>query len=266
MLVTAVSAAQAPEMLASIGSRKISVTDFRSVMRAMQQAGSTQSTLQTLTPAGREKLLDALIEKELYALGARDEGLDRQPDVRFWMDQAVDEVLAKEYLERKAKAADVGEPALKAFYDAHPDAFTTSTRVKTRHILLKSEAEAAAVLAEAKSGKDFATLAEEHSIDTQTKAQGGDLGWVDRGVMVKPFDDLLFSLKKGEIGGPVHTTFGFHVVKADDIQMPAVPAFSAIQNVVRQQKVAMELQQLKVQLKSRHPVQIQQSALDSLGR
>ncbi|MGP4854936.1 peptidylprolyl isomerase, partial [Klebsiella pneumoniae] len=68
--------------------------------------------------------------------------------------------------------------------------------------------------AEAKApGADFAALAKANYEDPGSKDTGGDLGWVERGAMVKPFEDALFAMKAGEVTGPVKTDFGFHVLK-----------------------------------------------------
>src|SRR5262249_9835294 len=159
-------------------------------MAAMRQSGSVDRALETLTDKGRASLVNALVEKHLYAIAAREEGLDRDADVRFWIDQSATEILARKYLESKVRDVVVTDAALEAFYRAHSNLFVTPARVKVRHIVVRSREEADAVLRAAAAGKTFDTLAAEHSIDADTRAQGGDLGWITRGVMVQPFEDL----------------------------------------------------------------------------
>jgi peptidyl-prolyl cis-trans isomerase C len=231
------------------------------VLNEMRRSGSMDTTLGTLTATGREALLNALVEKQLYAIGAREEGLDRQPIVRFWIDQAVSEILARNYLEAKARDVVVTDAALEEFYTAHPDLFTTTGRVKVRHILVRSREDADAVLREARAGEDFEQLAATRSIDAGTRANGGDLGWIARGLMVKPFEDLVFSTKKGAVGGPVETTLGFHVVKIDEVEAPALPKFVAIKSAIKEKKIAAELARVKEQLMARHPIHIEREAL-----
>lgn len=86
-------------------------------------------------------------------------------------------------------------------------------QVWARHILVETEAEAKAVTALLKQGVDFAKLAREHSTDTGSGAQGGDLGWFGRGQMVAPFEEAAFSQEIGAVGEPVQSDFGYHIIQ-----------------------------------------------------
>ncbi len=85
--------------------------------------------------------------------------------------------------------------------------------VRASHILVKTEDEAKNLLEEIKAGKSFAEAAKEHSLCPSGR-DGGDLGFFKRGVMVKPFEDAAFALKKvGDISEPVQTQFGWHLIQ-----------------------------------------------------
>ncbi len=86
--------------------------------------------------------------------------------------------------------------------------------VWARHILVKTQVEADAVLARLKAGEDFAKIASEVSTDTGSKDKGGDLGWFGKGAMVAPFEEAAFALKVGEISAPIKSDFGFHIIQA----------------------------------------------------
>jgi hypothetical protein len=83
----------------------------------------------------------------------------------------------------------------------------------SRHILVKTEAEAKALRAKIVAGSDFAELAKTTSTDTGSGAQGGDLGCGDPSQFVAPFADAIRSLKIGELSKPVATQFGFHLIE-----------------------------------------------------
>lgn len=90
-------------------------------------------------------------------------------------------------------------------------------KIRASHILVKTEEEAKKLLEEIKNGADFAKLASEHSMCPSGR-EGGDLRFFGRGMMVKPFEDAAFALKKGEVSEPVETQFGWHLIKLTDIQ------------------------------------------------
>ena len=77
----------------------------------------------------------------------------------------------------------------------------------------------------AQSGEDFGKLAQELSQDTGSAKNGGDLGWAERSRYVGPFADAAFSMKEGEIKGPVKTQFGYHILKLEGIQPATVKTF-----------------------------------------
>ena len=77
---------------------------------------------------------------------------------------------------------------------------------------------AESLVVELSKGADFAAAAKRFSADSASAAQGGELGWFRRGVMVKEFEDVAFRLRPGEIAGPVETAFGFHIIKVERTQ------------------------------------------------
>lgn len=89
-----------------------------------------------------------------------------------------------------------------------------SDKIKCSHILVKKQSEALAILDRLNKGEGFANLAKELSIDKGSGKKGGDLGSFGKGMMVKPFEEAAFKLKKGEMTlEPVKTEFGYHIIK-----------------------------------------------------
>src|SRR5258706_8628862 len=132
----------------------------------------------------------------------------------------------------------VNDAQLKAYYEEQkaktPERFTQAERRRVRHILLQvadpkedpaAKAKAESILKRAQGGEDFAKLAKEFSQDTGSAGQGGDLGFSERKAWVAPFGDAAFSMKEGEIRGPVKTQFGYHILKLEGIQPTAVKTF-----------------------------------------
>lgn len=90
-------------------------------------------------------------------------------------------------------------------------------KIRASHILVKTEEEAKKLLEEIKNGASFADLAKDSSL-CPSKRDGGDLGFFGKGMMVKPFEEAAFALKKGEISEPVQTQFGWHLIQLTDIK------------------------------------------------
>jgi parvulin-like peptidyl-prolyl isomerase len=93
---------------------------------------------------------------------------------------------------------------------------TTEEQVHARHILVETEEEAQTVLARLEAGEDFVSLAKELSTDESTREDGGDLGWLPRGVMVPEFEEAAFALQPGETGDIVQTSFGYHIILVEE--------------------------------------------------
>ncbi len=126
------------------------------------------------------------------------------------------------------KVGDVSEPIRSAsgfhivtLFDFRDSERHIIRQVQARHILIKEEADdevkPEAQLKEIRdhllSGGDFATLAKRFSDDIGSAQNGGDLGWVSHGVMVKPFEEVIFNLRDGEISAPFETQFGWHIAQ-----------------------------------------------------
>jgi peptidyl-prolyl cis-trans isomerase D len=116
------------------------------------------------------------------------------------------------------------------YYQQHQKDFQVPEEVKVRHILIKvptgadAKSDAAAkqkaedLLKQIKGGADFAALAKANSDDPGSKDQGGELGMIQRGVTVPPFENAAFSLQPGQISDLVKTQFGYHIIKVEEKQ------------------------------------------------
>ncbi|MGE0445897.1 MAG: peptidylprolyl isomerase [Vicinamibacterales bacterium] len=141
------------------------------------------------------------------------------------------EMLVTKMLEAEIEPKAAVTPAdLQDFYTKNPDQFKQNERVRASHILIgfPQDADAAAkqaaktkaegILKEVKAGKDFAELAKANSSDPGSAQQGGDLNFFERGQMVGPFDQAVFSLAPGQTSELVETQFGYHIIKVTDKQ------------------------------------------------
>ncbi len=131
----------------------------------------------------------------------------------------------------------VSDEELKADYEKNKGKYVSPEQRRAQHILItipnpKDDAaalkQAQQVLAEAKSGKDFGQLAKQYSKDPGSADQGGELGFVARDALEKPFADALFSMMPGEIRGPIKTSAGYHVIKLEEIQPAKIKTLAEV--------------------------------------
>ena len=134
-------------------------------------------------------------------------------------------------LTAEAKAA-VTDDAMKKVYAEATKQMGEEQEVHARHILVETEDEAKAVLADLKKGGDFAAIAKEKSKDPGSKESGGDLGYFTKDQMVPEFAEVAFKLDKGQLSDPVKTQFGWHVIKVEDKRNQPVPEFDKVKEQI----------------------------------
>lgn len=135
----------------------------------------------------------------------------------------------------------------KKYYDDNITHYTTPREVRVSQILIaspksaspaddaKAKAKADAVLADVKAHPDqFAQIAQKESQDPGSAAKGGDLGWSTSGVLTgeKAFDAAAMALNKDEVSAVVHTSFGYHIIKATDIKPSATKPFAEVKDAI----------------------------------
>lgn len=160
-------------------------------------------------------------------------------------------------LDAAKKNVTVSDADLKSYYEQNSARFGTPEERRASHILItapasasKGDRDAARAKAEKlladvkKAPATFAEVARKNSQDPGSAEKGGDLDFVARGAMVKPFEEAMFVLKKDEISNIVETEFGYHIIRLDDIKpavlQPFEQARAAIENEVRGQQATQE--------------------------
>jgi len=250
------------DVLATVGNHQVTRAMLDNIIATIPE----ENRVPFLTPDGRKKILDEVVSFLLFADAAKAEGMDKEPPIKTRLDYAQTEYLAREYFRRYlAKMPQVSEEDLQAFYKSHINEFKAPEEIKARHIVVKTEAQANKILDELKSGKDFAELAKKHSMDPAA-ANGGALmlpdgrEWLPKGSFEKSFEHMLFKIPKGQVGGPLKTQFGWHILKVDDRRQPDTPSFVQVRNVIRnrlQDEKNLQLHnQLTEELKKKIPVVI----------
>ena len=150
------------------------------------------------------------------------------------------------YLELSAdslKAESIADEDLKQYFEDNKTAFSKPETRKASHILIKPESdseqaqeqalkEANELLAKINAGEDFSELAIDVSDDKGSAKNGGDLGVITPGVMVKEFEDAVFLLNQDEVSEPVKTEFGYHIIKVTELVPESIPAFDEVKEEI----------------------------------
>ncbi len=137
----------------------------------------------------------------------------------------------------------VSEREIERDYNRNLHLYETPLQVRASHILFKTadkddndeeevRRQAEEVLAQVKSGGDFAALAKKHSEDTSAE-QGGDLGFFGRGEMVPEFEQAAFSLNVGDTSRLVKSAYGFHIIKVTERQTPLTRPLENVRDEIR---------------------------------
>jgi len=141
-----------------------------------------------------------------------------------------EDVILELYRERVANAV----YRRRLFEELDLEVPTVQREARVQHILVGTEEEAEDILAQLEDGADFGELAAEYSLDSSNAYRGGDLGWVRPGQMVEPFEAVALGLPAGEISEPVETTFGWHIVKVNDVAEVEIDPFSYQQSQLQE--------------------------------
>ena len=160
-------------------------------------------------------VLEQLIDQRLLAQEAVRRGLDRSPQAMRRLETARERLLGN-FLMENLVSTEVTEAAIDKMYDEQVKLQQLDDEVRIRHILVETEQGAAEVLAEARGGADFTTLAFENSKDTRTRLDGGSFGWVAPNEMIDPFPSVIADTPVGEMSEPFESEQGWHILKVEE--------------------------------------------------
>lgn len=239
------------KVLATLGTTVVRESDFELFLSVSLPE---QQRAQVMMMAGaREQYLKRFLDYKILAAKARKEGIAKAPDFAKKMQLMEMQVLIQSLFDRdgaslKEKSA-VKDEDVKAFFDKHPEKFMTPESFNARHILVSTRAqgtekartdeEAKARIKEIqdalKAGKSFEELAKTYSDDPGSKDKGGLYDNMPFGRFVPEFDKAVRDQKAGEVGEPVKSMHGYHLIKVDKIT-PAVPqTFETAKEAAKQQ-------------------------------
>jgi peptidyl-prolyl cis-trans isomerase C len=201
----------------------------------------------------RAQLREALINNELLFQEGTRNGTAKKAEVQQQIDLSRQEVIANAVLNEFLRVNPVSDADIQKEYE-RAKAQTGEREYRARHILVASEADAKAVIADLKKGVKFEELAQKKSLDEGTRPKGGDLDWNVPTNFDKAFSEAMMKLEKGKMTEvAVRTRFGYHIILLEDVRPVNFPPLAQVKQQVQQrivsQKVDAMLRELRAKAK-----------------
>ena len=226
---------------------RVNGTEVRQSDLAMAEEDLGANIPQMTPEAKREYLITFMGDMLLVAKAAEAKKVADTSEFKQKLAYTRTKLLMESYLQSEAKAA-VTDAELRKVYDEAVGQMKSEPEVRARHILVETEDDAKAVVAELKKGTDFAELAKTKSKDPGS-AEGGDLGYFTKDQMVPEFSEVAFKLEKGQLSDPVKSQFGWHVIKVEDKRTRQPPEFDKVKDQLENFVVRRQQSQLITKLR-----------------
>jgi parvulin-like peptidyl-prolyl isomerase len=247
----------ASDILVTVNGKNITKQDAE----AFVNASAPNTHFSQLNKTQQNMIKERLIEKALFTELAKKEGVDKKPEFTRNMEKIKDELLVNMWMKMQMDNAIVSDSEAKEFYEKNSKKFMQKASVHARHILVKTEKEAEAIIDKLKSLKGealkakFIELAKVESTGPSA-SKGGDLGNFSKGQMVPEFSTAVWALQVGKVTKkPVKTQFGYHVIyledKAEAKPIPYAQVKEKIIASLKQKQFGKKITEVAKELKSK---------------
>ena len=227
-------AADADPVVATVNGKDIHRSALVKIQKSISQHG--QMPLDKIY----DQMLDQVIVAQLILDQAKKLKIENDPQFKASLAEVREQLLQQVYLSKRADA-DITEAAIKERYDETISKAPPKEEVRVRHILVNTEDEAKAVIADLQSGVAFEEEAKAKSKDPSGKASGGDVGYFQKEKAVAEFSVAAFKLKPGEYTQtPVKSAFGWHIIKLEDRRMVPPPSYEDAKPKIKEELIQLE--------------------------
>jgi peptidyl-prolyl cis-trans isomerase C len=207
------------------------------------------------TPQLHQAVRDELVNREILMQEAVREGVPSRPDVKAQVAVAQQTVVLRAMIEDFATKNKPSDAEVKARYDELVKQ-AGGKEYHLHHILVDNEQQAKDLIAKIKGGAKFEDLAKQFSKDPGSGKNGGDLDWANPKTYVPEFAAAAEKLQKGQMTDtPVHTQFGWHIIRVDDIRDIAPPPLDQVKGQIVQQMQQEKLQAFEQNLRAKAKIQ-----------
>lgn len=247
-------------IVASIGGKGITAEQLKSEYENLTK---NQKEMLNKDPNARLSVVENMVNSELLLEAATKEGLENNAELKKSMERFKKQWMVSKYMENTVENK-LTNDNVKKFYETNKQLFD-SGQVCAEHILVSDESKAKSVTEKAKQkGADFAKLAKENSIEPGVQESKGNLGCFTKDKMVPEFAQAAFTMRKGEVRGPVRTAFGYHVIHVTEIKAGSVPKFTEIEQRAKELYRMRLVQDMLTDLRGKKAVKIEDSEVKKL--
>ena len=231
-----VNAADPNPVMVSYGKKQLTGADLEAIAMEMfdGKLPEGKSHVSDLPTQMQELIARQIVIGDLLDQEAKKMKIEDTASFKKLLDRSKQQLVHRELL-RKILSKDINDKTLKQRYVKFTRDFGKPQELRLQQILVDNEDAAKKLLAEVTGGKKFDEVAKTSSMDPSSKAQGGDLGFVQKEQLVKPLADAAFEMKDGEVSQPVKTDFGWHIIKVVERRDVKVPAFEQVKQHLEQQ-------------------------------
>ncbi|MBI5247842.1 MAG: peptidylprolyl isomerase [Elusimicrobia bacterium] len=255
-LLSAACRGEKDPVVARVGKLKITQSEFQRKLGEVSQGYQDY----VLSPSGRRQFLDVLIREKLVLAAAQQSDVPRSPEFRAQLEklrreeedrvrEGGDYLLTSMWIEnlRMRGELKIDESDVRDYLAKHP------LEVDMRHVLLGSPEAAAEVAKRLRSGANFVKVAKEQSLDAATANDGGKLPTSLYGEVIPELEEVVFHMRVGEIGGPLKSKFGYHVLRKDgEKKVSLEEGRSRVARLLEKQKLDAHLQSIQ----AKFPVEV----------
>jgi peptidyl-prolyl cis-trans isomerase C len=235
--------------LAVVNGKPVPISRVKALQQQVEASG------RPVTPEVLDQIKQELIAREVFMQEARKRGLDASEDYKTQLELARQTILIRQLFADFQKKNPVTDADIKAEYDKFAKE-NGGKEYRARHILVETEADAKALIADIKKGGNFEELAKKASKDPGSGANGGDLDWAAAGSYVPEFSGAMVKLDKGQMtDSPVKTQFGFHIIRVDDVRDAQLPKLEEVRPQIAQQLQQQKLSAYQEGLRSKAKIQ-----------
>lgn len=235
--------------------QNITIVNGKPVPKARAETLMNQITKQggqPRTPELEQQVKDEVVLREIFVQEAEKRGLPASATYKEQMELLRQTVLIRELFADYEKKNPITDAEVKAEYDKFKAQAGDAKEFHTRHILVEKEDEAKALITQIKGGASFEDLAKKNSKDPGSAQNGGDLDWSPANAYVPEFSQAMAKLGKGQMtDAPVKTSFGWHIIKVEDIRDVQLPTMEEVSPQIKQRLTQQKLAAFRDDLKSK---------------